>query len=128
MHRRSLIVRFSLLCLALVTCTTFASAQKKKDDKKEQEYKKDPYTENIEDVWRAAGYEAMGDFGWADGHGTVNIEDAIGEEEIIFIETKHFKIGCCLPDYKISREDKVEKSKIESELDELREFIPNIPR
>jgi hypothetical protein len=129
MPRHSLIVRFSLLCLALVTCTTFASAQKKKnDDKKEQEYKEDPYTENIEDVWRAAGYEAMGDFGWADGHGTVTIEDAVGEEELIFIETKHFKIGCCLPSYKISREDKIEKDKIESELDELREIIPNIPK
>ena len=126
MHRHSLIVRFSLLCLALVTCTTFASAQKKKDgDDKEKKYKEDPYTENIEDVWRVAGYEAMGDFGWADGHGTVNIEDAIGEEELIFIETKHFKIGCCLPSYKISREDKIEKDKIELKLDELN--IKRIP-
>lgn len=125
----SLIVRSFLLCLALVTCTALASAQKKSDgDDTEKAYKKDPYTENIEEVWRAAGYEAMGDFAWADGHGTINIEDAIGEEEIIFIETKHFKIGCCLPDYKISRTDKIEKKKIDAEIDELREFIPNIPK
>lgn len=128
MTRHSLIVRLSLSCLALVLCTSFASAQKSKDDDKDKKYKEDPYTENVEDVWRAAGYEAMGDFAWADGHGSINIEDAVGEEHLIFIETKHFKIGCCLPNYKISREDKIEKKKIEDELDELREIIPNIPR
>jgi hypothetical protein len=128
MTRHSLIVRLSLSCLALVLCSSFASAQKSKDDDKDNKYKEDPYTENVEDVWRAAGYEAMGDFAWADGHGSVNIEDAVGEEHLIFIETKHFKIGCCLPNYKISREDKIEKKKIEDELDELRETIPNIPR
>jgi len=125
MPQHSLIVRLVLLCLAIVTCTNPANAQKEDDDK---EYRKDPYTENIEDVWRGAGYEAMGDFAWADGHGTVNIEDAIGEEKIIFIETKHFKIGCCLPEYTISREDKVEKEKLYEELDELRKLIPNIPK
>ncbi len=128
MTRHSLIVRLSLSCLALVLCTSFVSAQKSKDDDKDNKYKEDPYTENVEDVWRAAGYEAMGDFAWADGHGSINIEDAVGEEHLIFIETKHFKIGCCLPNYKISREDKIEKKKIEDELNELREIIPNIPR
>ena len=127
MLRHSLIVRLSLLCLVLATATNIASAQKTDDDK-EKKYKKDPYTENTKEVWQAAGYEDMGSFAWADGHGTSSIEDAIGDEELIFIETKHFKIGSCLPRYTISRENKIEKKKIDAELKELRKIIPNIPK
>ncbi|MDP6962639.1 MAG: helix-loop-helix domain-containing protein [Planctomycetota bacterium] len=122
-------VRLLLICVATGLSSPVAFSQKKgKEKEDEKKYREDPYTENVEEVWRAAGYEKMGDFAWADGHGTVNIEDAIGEEEMIFIETKNFKIGCCLPEYTISRDDKVEKAKINDELDELREIIPNIPK
>lgn len=128
MHRMSLIFFLTAACTLFCSSSLFSFVQEEAEEKEEKKYKKDPYTENVEEVWRKAGYEAMGNFRWADGHGTQNIEDAIGGENFIFVETKHFKIGCSLPSYKISREDKIEKKKIESELKELRDFLPNIPK
>ena len=96
-------------------------------DENQPKWKEDPYTENEPEQWKAAGYTDYGRFLWAGDHGTTEIEKTLGAVQIVWVETKHFQIGCSLPPYKLPP-DKKQREKINEELDRLREKFPSIPK
>ncbi len=91
------------------------------------EWKIDPYTENQRERFEAAGYAEYHRFLVTDSLGTSAIMATLGEVEMIWVESAHFKIGCSLPAYKIPT-DKIQKEKLAVELDRLREKLPEIPK
>ena len=86
----------------------------------------DPYTEGDREAWKNAGYERFGSFPFVDRHRTVKIDEVLGEAGSLWLETKHFRIGSTLADYKIPTGDRKQRTKIEEELERLAEIIPNV--
>lgn len=115
----------ALFAVALLAATGSLSAQKV-PDKEDLQY--DPYTRNDPEAMAAAGYVAIGNMPWGDGHTTSDIDAALGGAPIIWIETEHFRIGSSLPPYGIDSGDRLEKKKIREELKRLRETLPRVPR
>ena len=97
------------------------------DDKDKYKFREDPYTEDDPEAWAAAGYFGRDRMPWGDGHGTVDIDEALGGVEVLWVETAHFRIGCSLPEYKVDSDSKDEKEKIRAELKRLQERIPSVP-
>jgi len=97
------------------------------DDEEKYKFREDPYTEDDPEAWAAAGYLGRDRMKWGDGHGTVDIDQALGGVEVLWVETAHFRIGCSLPEYKIDSDSKDEKEKIRAELKLLQERIPSVP-
>lgn len=121
--------RFLLLLLAICLPLQSLHAQKGKEDEEEKkEWLEDPYSENDQAIWEAAGYVDYERFHWADNHSTADIEEAIGGARIRWVETAHFRIGSSLPEYTVNRGSKTEKEKIKKELARLRERLPNVPK
>jgi hypothetical protein len=114
-----------LLLASLFLLTTPLSAQKDKD---RDELEPDPYTEEDREAMDKAGYLRFGQMPWGDNHGTKDIDEAFAGEQMRWVETEHFRIGCSLPEYTIDRTNKVEKKKLEEELKRLREILPNVPK
>lgn len=91
----------------------------------------DPYTNGDEAELKKAGYVSYGPFEFGTNHTTTTIEELLGAEPLIWIETAHFKIGCALPELKLrgagaSGKEWVKRTK--AELDELREVMPKIKK
>ncbi len=86
----------------------------------------DPYTEGDPEAWKKAGYERFGSFPFVDRHRTVKIDEVLGEAGSLWLETKHFRLGCTLADYKIPSGDRKQRTKIREELERLAEIIPNV--
>ena len=89
-----------------------------KDDEKKYKFREDPYTEE-EGAWEAAGYFGKDKFDWGDDHSTVDIDNALGGAQVVWLETEHFKIGVSLEEYTIDVNSKEEKAKIRAELKSL---------
>ena len=53
----------------------------------------DPYTRGEKAAIAAAGYEAIGEFAFANGT-TRDVVALLGDEKLCWIETPHFRIGC----------------------------------
>ena len=60
---------------------------------------------------------------WGDTHGTRDIEELLGDIELKWVETAHFRIGSSLPEHKLGRED---KAAVQAELKRLRKRLPRI--
>ncbi len=99
------------------------------EEAKEREASKlepDPYTEEDEEARERLGIVSYGPFAWADSHGTTKIEEVLGDVDVRWMETAHFKIGSALGSYKIPTPDKKQRTKIRAELTELKELLPSV--
>lgn len=84
----------------------------------------DPYTKGERELRLAAGIRRYGPLPWADGHGTRDIEEALGRR-VLWVETAHFRIGSTLPWYRIPR-DKKQRDRIRAELERLAAVLPEV--
>ena len=67
------------LCLTLpvLLCVTLLPAQSRKKD--DASWRKDPYTQDKEELMQAAGYISKGPFPWGDKHDSAQIEHVLGK-------------------------------------------------
>ena len=86
---------FLSACLWLAASSAGLAAQKPEKD--DEEIKKagpvDPYTGGDAALMAAAGVVGYGPFPWADSFGTADIDKVLGEHRVLWMETKHFRIG-----------------------------------
>ena len=114
----------------LTVLTLFAAAAPLDALQKEDaERKSDPYTHGAPEALQRAGYVSLGPFPLGhDQNGqpftSEDVEKALGNIEIRWIETAHFRIGCTLPSY--AAEDKRERDKLRAELAELQQAFPEV--
>jgi hypothetical protein len=87
----------------------------------------DPYTKSAPDKIEAAGYVSLGPFRFGDAQTTDQVDDVLGGIPMIWVETKHFKLGSGLPEYKVSS-DKREKKRIAAEIALLTERLPDLKK
>jgi hypothetical protein len=57
----------------------------------------DPYVGGDAGLMAKIGYTAVGNFPFGTGHGTRDIDELLGSEPLVWIETAHFRIGSALP-------------------------------
>ncbi|TAH34350.1 MAG: hypothetical protein EYC70_15495 [Planctomycetota bacterium] len=116
----------SLLALALLALPAPGAVQAPKDGAARRP---DPYSEDAPELRKLAGYVSYGPFPLAKDDarvefGTRDVEKALGDIEILWVETAHFRIGSTLPAY--VAEDKKERDKLRLELAELRRIFPQV--
>ncbi len=108
---------------ALLLAAAVLPAQK--DDA--EKWREDPHTRGEREALDRAGYVNLGHFALGDNHNSMDVEHVLGEEvKILWIETAHFRLGCNLPEYKITERE--ERDKIGAEVRALRDILPRIPR
>ncbi|MBK7878701.1 MAG: hypothetical protein IPJ77_23840 [Planctomycetes bacterium] len=95
------------------------------EDKDESFEKVDPYTKGDTAAMEKAGYESFGPFLFAEGIKTQDVEEALGNVQVLWVETQHFKLGSTLRTYKLKGDPKEEK-KLEEELKRLKARLPTI--
>ena len=111
-----------VLLLVLTVCLP-CSAQTDEDE--EQPWREDPFTRNEPEALEAAGYERLHPIAFGDRHGSRDVEEVLGDVEVIWIETEHFRIGSTLTSYKIRNE---EKKRLGAELKELSGILPRVKK
>lgn len=126
--RNKSFLRGFVLCLILV-CLWFGPAvcgfAKDKDDDPGE----DPYTKNGDvALMQAAGYERFGPFPVTYNHTTDHVEKVIGAKWMLWVETKHFKIGCKLGEVPVCRNRKDSYKRLNKELARLRGKLPSIKK
>ncbi len=84
----------------------------------------DPYTKGDPAALQRAGYVSFGPFPWADEHSSEQIEQILGGEPLIWVETAHFRIGSSLDVYDFPS-DRVERKRLTAELGRLEERLPD---
>lgn len=91
----------------------------------------DPYTKNQPDLLAKAGYENLGPFAFGTGQTSGGIEELLGTEPLMWVETKHFRIGCSLPSMKVKGREPWRRDwqkQIAAEIKELRTVMPGIKK
>jgi hypothetical protein len=126
-------VGWRLLCGSLwfvACCTSLMAQQPDKPEKEDEEIKKagpvDPYTGGDAGVMAAAGVVAYGPFPWADFHSTADVDKVLGEHRVLWLETKHFRIGSGLKSAPWP-EDSDKKKALQEEIRRLRARLPKVP-
>ncbi|KAA3612418.1 MAG: hypothetical protein DWQ01_04530 [Planctomycetota bacterium] len=104
----------------LLSLTSPALAQKSKKD-----WRVDPYTLNDSEARKKAGYVTFDPKAWGDGHGPRAIRQQLGDIQMLWVETAHFRIASSLPAYSLSN-DRKERDKIRKELAQLEQRLPNL--
>ncbi|MEO6597362.1 MAG: hypothetical protein ABIP94_21680 [Planctomycetota bacterium] len=85
----------------------------------------DPYTEGDAALMAAAGVVTYGPFPWADFHSTSDIDKALGEGRVLWLETAHFRIGFNLRSIDWPKDSDARKLLAE-EVKQLRTKLPKI--
>ena len=89
----------------------------------EEEFKEvDPYTKGDPELIRAAGYESLRPFPLTPGAQVRDVVEALGDIELVWAETRHFKICSSLKTYK-SKADAKENAALDLEFAELAKRI-----
>lgn len=86
-------IRTPLLILTLLLAPL--SAQRPPRPEKVDAFK-DPYTKNDPEHLASLGYVSVGQFVWVAQITTPQLQEILGEDTAIFIETAHFKLACTL--------------------------------
>lgn len=94
-------------------------------DKDEVFEKVDPYTKGASEAMDKAGYESFGPFLFAEGIKTQDVEEALGNIQVLWLETKHFKIGSTLRTYKYKGDPKEDK-RLDEEVKHLKARLPSV--
>jgi hypothetical protein len=88
----------------------------------------DPYTKNDKQLMDALGYVSYGPFEFGSIAGkpvtTADIDKFLSYDQILWVETRHFRIGTSLRDYTVPFEPET-KAKIRGELTRLVEKLPS---
>jgi hypothetical protein len=84
----------------------------------------DPYTEGDPARLQALGYAALGRFLWLGDVPTTQVQQILGDDVAIFIETAHFKLASTLRSFPWPR-DKEWRAALRAELDALAEACPS---
>ncbi|MCA8955548.1 MAG: hypothetical protein KDC87_05710 [Planctomycetes bacterium] len=82
----------------------------------------DPYGSADQTVQTRLGYESFGPFVWGTGYGTDHIRRTLGAANLLFVETRHFKLGVDLAPRSIPNETRFRR-KIVAELETLRKKL-----
>ncbi len=91
----------------------------------------DPYTNGEPEALAKAGYVSFGPFPFGTGHTTAQVEELLGTEPLIWIETAHFRIGCALPALELKGREEWSRdwiAKTRDEIAELRKVLPGIQK
>jgi hypothetical protein len=88
----------------------------------------DPYTGADAGVMAKAGYVAMGQFPFGQNHGTRDIDELLGSEPLIWIETAHFRIGSALPKLPIRATGEGGNEWVERTRQELKRLAKVLPK
>ena len=75
----------------------------------------DPYTEGDPQRMQDLGVLSFGPFFWSETRTTTDVEQIVGTDEILFVETAHFRLASTLGTYEQGG-DKVEKARLREEL------------
>jgi len=91
----------------------------------------DPYTKNDPALLQQLGYENLGPFEFGSNQSCASIENLLGTEPLMWVETKHFRLGCSLPGIPVKgledwRRD-WQKS-LYKEIAELRKVFPKLKK
>ncbi len=112
-----------LAAAAAIACSALAQGDKL------PKWRIDPYTKNDPAAMAAAGYVSFGPFPFgsiaADPVTTDRIDAAMEFVQILWIETRHFRIGVNLPTWSIPTE-LATRRKIRAELEELEKILPGV--
>lgn len=119
---------FLFACLWLTASVAGLAAQKPEKD--DEEIRKagpvDPYTGGDAALMAAAGVVGYGPFPWADSFGTADIDKVLGEHRVLWMETKHFRIGSGLRSVPLPEDSEKKKALLE-EIRRLRVLLPKVP-
>ncbi len=111
-----------LLSATLALTSVCAVAQKKGA-------RVDPHTKNDPALMEKAGYTSFGPFDFGQQGGkrvtTEELEKALYPEEMLWVETEHFRFGCSLDAWDIPTEQKTRR-KLRAELTRLSKKLPKI--
>jgi len=88
----------------------------------------DPYTRGEQASVEALGYVSLGPFQFGTGHDTASVEELLGTEPLVWIETAHFRIGCALSPLRLRGQQEWSKEWIKKVRDELDELRPKLPK
>ena len=110
-----------LLTSLALTVTLSAQSQRKRAGV-------DPYTGGDQAQLKPLGYASMGPFELGTGHGTADVEELLGTEPLIWIETAHFRIGCSLSPLALRGPQDWSKDWVKSVRGELGELRPKLPK
>lgn len=91
----------------------------------------DPYTKGEPARLAKAGYVNLGPFEFGTDQTTGIIENLLGTEPLMWVETKHFRLGCALPPLVMKGREPWRKDwqkRIKVELAELRKVLPGIKK
>ena len=122
----------ALALLALAVAAPAQDKPDKQDGKQEKlpKYKIDKYTKNKPEALAQAGYVTYGPMSFGGLGGgvatTTTIEKTLPYAPLIWIETKHFRIGMDLPEWPVPT-DLETRNKLRRELERLHEKIPEVP-
>jgi hypothetical protein len=115
------------LAVVFASIAAVATAQAAKD--KTPKWKIDPYTKNDPELMAKAGYESFGPFPFGNMGDKVvqssQIEASLPYVQILWVETKHFRIGLNLPAWPVPMDPET-RGKVRKELEELQKVLPGI--
>ncbi|MCK5940388.1 MAG: hypothetical protein KAI24_00350 [Planctomycetes bacterium] len=127
MPYRSPLLSALLIALGAAVLTGSPLAQKRKDDEVAKLSEKgDPYTKNDPEAMAALGVERYGPFPWADHFGTADIDKVLGPGRVLWMETRHFRIGLNMTTARLP-EDSSQKKAVYAECKALHKRWRKIP-
>lgn len=83
----------------------------------------DPFTKNDPELLKKLGYERIGQFIWLGETTTVQVQQILGDDTAIFIETAHFKLASTLRGFAWPT-DKKRRDRLNEEMDALVALCP----
>ena len=120
----------TLTALAALGALAAAGTAQGNGNKKLPRWKIDPYTKNDPKLMEKLGYVSYGPFEFGQQGDkpvtTEHIDQTLSYAEIIWVETKHFKIGSSLDAWTVPANDAKIRAKIRDELTRLAEKIPGL--
>lgn len=84
----------------------------------------DPYARGEPAALARAGYVRQGAMPFASGHHSRDIEALLPGEQLLWIETAHFRIGCALPPVQVGADPR--RRVVQAELAELARLLPHV--
>ena len=115
------------LCCVLLAAVVLLSAAASAQTQRKQAAT-DPYTRGEQAAVAALGYESLGPFELGAGHDTEAVEELLGTEPLIWIETAHFRLGCSLSPLALRGQQDWSKAWIKAVREELDELRPQLPK
>lgn len=86
----------------------------------------DPYTGAAPDVLDRVGYQSLGPFRFGTNHDSDDVALLLADEPLLWIETRHFRIGASLSAYAVPAKDKEAAAQVRSELQKLAGRLPKV--